>query len=422
MSEGASEAPADEQTIVVAEADVAEAPSAGSPAPAADGDGASVDGGGVGIVVPAFPDDVTGDGADGPVASGADLAAAEPATPAFPTGGAAEGELVIADAPVDGTAPSDADATVVDTPLFPNAAEDAASDPAVPADAVPAPEVDLADSSPPAPEIGADPAAPALGDGPVVVADLPAGAGIASAPEGSAPARPGQPEVRSAPETAGSAPAPDVSLPAAPPTAPDADEAPIIVAADAPDPAPAPASPDVPRDVAEAPRVILAEPGRVTVLQDAAPPPPIALDSIAYDDQGAVTLSGRGEEGDVRLYVDNRPVKTVRIEADGSWEAGLPEVDPGIYTLRLDRLGADGAVSDRIETPFKKETRSALAAVRAGPEGPAIVTVQPGFTLWAIAAENYGDGAAYVKIFEANASRVRNPDLIYPGQVFAVPD
>ena len=50
------------------------------------------------------------------------------------------------------------------------------------------------------------------------------------------------------------------------------------------------------------------------------------------------------------------------------------------------------------------------------------VTVQPGFTLWAIATQNYGDGFAYVRVYEANRAQIRDPDLIYPGQVFTVPE
>ena len=49
------------------------------------------------------------------------------------------------------------------------------------------------------------------------------------------------------------------------------------------------------------------------------------------------------------------------------------------------------------------------------------VTVQPGNTLWAIARESYGDGVLYVRVFEANRALIRDPDLIYPGQVFTVP-
>ena len=50
------------------------------------------------------------------------------------------------------------------------------------------------------------------------------------------------------------------------------------------------------------------------------------------------------------------------------------------------------------------------------------VTVQKGDTLWAISRERYGDGILYVKVFEANRDAIRDPDLIYPGQVFTIPE
>lgn len=60
----------------------------------------------------------------------------------------------------------------------------------------------------------------------------------------------------------------------------------------------------------------------------------------------------------------------------------------------------------------------------AAPVQPAVrvVTVQPGSTLWAIARERYGEGVLYVRVYEANKNQIRNPDLIYPGQVFVVPE
>ena len=51
-----------------------------------------------------------------------------------------------------------------------------------------------------------------------------------------------------------------------------------------------------------------------------------------------------------------------------------------------------------------------------------IVTVQPGFTLWRIANEAYGNGVMYVQVWDANKQKIKNPDLIYPGQVFTVPE
>lgn len=54
-------------------------------------------------------------------------------------------------------------------------------------------------------------------------------------------------------------------------------------------------------------------------------------------------------------------------------------------------------------------------------QGPVTVTVQPGNTLWAIAEANYGDGLQYVDVFQVNKDKIRDPDLIYPGQIFTVP-
>ncbi|MGX9350114.1 LysM peptidoglycan-binding domain-containing protein [Shimia sp. W99] len=57
------------------------------------------------------------------------------------------------------------------------------------------------------------------------------------------------------------------------------------------------------------------------------------------------------------------------------------------------------------------------------PAAPSVklVTVQPGFTLWAIATEHYGSGVHFVHVHEANKDQIRDPDLIYPGQIFEVP-
>jgi nucleoid-associated protein YgaU len=84
-----------------------------------------------------------------------------------------------------------------------------------------------------------------------------------------------------------------------------------------------------------------------------------------------------------------------------------------------------------VAEPAPEAAEPAPAADPAPPADPApvadpapklvTVTVQPGFTLWGIAQERYGDGVLYVQVFEANRDRIRDPDLIYPGQVFTVP-
>ena len=147
----------------------------------------------------------------------------------------------------------------------------------------------------------------------------------------------------------------------------------------------------------------------------------VELDSISYSEEGDVMVAGRSGGARVRLYLDNRSVADADVGSDGRWSAVLRNVAPGDYALRIDELDASGRVTSRIETPFRRERGEVLAHSRpAGDAG--IVVIQPGNTLWGISRENYGSGILYLKIFLANRDQIRDPDLIYPGQVFTVPE
>jgi nucleoid-associated protein YgaU len=91
---------------------------------------------------------------------------------------------------------------------------------------------------------------------------------------------------------------------------------------------------------------------------------------------------------------------------------------PGVYDLQVDQLDADGRVTAVIVLPFERaEPEAARAAQQSGR-----VIVQPGNSLWRIARRLYGEGLQYTVIYEANRDQIRDPDLIYPGQVFNAPD
>jgi hypothetical protein len=189
-------------------------------------------------------------------------------------------------------------------------------------------------------------------------------------------------------------------------------------------------------DAAPATPAILAISGDgIEIVQPAMPadtPPEVmsnvALDTITYDPQGEVVLQGRAlGQGFVQVYVDNMPVSRLPVDAQGRWRGDLPDVDTGVYTLRIDEIDSAGDVVSRIETPFLREDPAAIVETMAAEVGSpefsiATRTIQPGNTLWAIAEERYGSGVLYVNVFEANKDRIRDPDLIYPGQVFLMPE
>ena len=143
----------------------------------------------------------------------------------------------------------------------------------------------------------------------------------------------------------------------------------------------------------------------------------VTLDSISYDQTGAVALAGRAPRAQmIRIYVDGDAVAVTRSSESGTWDARLDTVDAGRYVLRVDALAEDGSVESRAESPFQRVYPTAEQI-----SGPTRITVQPGNTLWVMAREKYGSGLLYTQIFAANREAIRDPDLIYPGQIFTLP-
>ncbi|MFT6580562.1 MAG: LysM peptidoglycan-binding domain-containing protein [Alphaproteobacteria bacterium] len=149
----------------------------------------------------------------------------------------------------------------------------------------------------------------------------------------------------------------------------------------------------------------------------------LSLDIVDYDEQGDVSVAGKGESGAiVRLYVDNKAVGETTVLEDGQWR--LPrlswKIEPGVYTLRADQI-VGGRVVARVETPFSRAEISPPSGTDKPSAGNTRVVVQPGNSLWRIARRTLGDGVQYTVIYEANKKNIRDPDLIFPGQVFDVP-
>lgn len=170
-----------------------------------------------------------------------------------------------------------------------------------------------------------------------------------------------------------------------------------------------------------APVVVLTTPNAAPrVLQAPAPPtagPRLTLDVVDYDARGEIRFAGLAPPGGVvRVYVDNIAAGDAQADAQGRWGL-LPglTVTPGDHMLRIDLLSGSGQVMARQELPFQR----ALIAATAAPEER--VVVQPRQNLWRIARQSYGQGMRYTVIFAANRDQIRDPKLIYPGQVFALP-
>ncbi|MAD94722.1 MAG: hypothetical protein CML33_04410 [Rhodobacteraceae bacterium] len=189
-------------------------------------------------------------------------------------------------------------------------------------------------------------------------------------------------------------------------------------------------SPALEAELVSVPTIVLADETGAEVLQGGARTVvvevldnPLTLDTISYDNSGAVVLSGQGTGAQfVRVYMDNEPIITELIGDDGSWRAVLSDVDEGVSTLRVDEINTEGNVQARVESLFQRAAVKDLLAGGVTSTDTGRVVVQPGHTLWELAENTYGDGVKYVKIFHANRNAIRDADLIYPGQIFELPE
>ena len=143
----------------------------------------------------------------------------------------------------------------------------------------------------------------------------------------------------------------------------------------------------------------------------------LVLDAVDYNATGFVVISGRADPGArVIIYLDDKAIGYGVAGDDGRWQVSPTHpVSPGLHRLRVDQVDAAGTVLARVATMFAREE------LTEGFPQNRFVIVQPGNSLWRIARRTYGEGIRYSVIYQANQGQIRDPDLIYPGQIFVVP-
>ncbi len=164
----------------------------------------------------------------------------------------------------------------------------------------------------------------------------------------------------------------------------------------------------------EGPSTILQKPG---VAAFAEVGDSLAIDVIDYG-EGKAHIQGRSlARVDLRVYLDAKYIGTAEATDVGTWTLTLDTlvINSGEHIMRVDQTVGEGDVQMRIEQPF--ETGMPVDTSRA----VSGVIVKPGNTLWHIARKLYGSGVRYTMIFKENSEKIKDPNLIYPGQMFKLP-
>jgi nucleoid-associated protein YgaU len=170
----------------------------------------------------------------------------------------------------------------------------------------------------------------------------------------------------------------------------------------------------------------------------------VAITVVEAEDAGTLYAAGKAAPGAaLRLYLNDTFLAPADVGTDASWALKIAKgVVPGQYRVRVDDVDpATGKVLSRAEVPFSFSAKPGAtpvasqpastptpAPVPASPKPATVVvdsilaaTVSRGDSLWRISRKAYGSGYRYTEIHRANQEQIRDPDLIYPGQIFVLP-
>ena len=146
--------------------------------------------------------------------------------------------------------------------------------------------------------------------------------------------------------------------------------------------------------------------------------PAIAPRALAWQEGGALTISGVSRGGvSVRVTAADLAFGDGDVGVDGAWQvSGQVDLDRARRVMRFALVDADGQTVATYELPV------ATRDLSQGLDGSRMVIVQQGDALWRIAYRSYGEGIKYVDIVRRNAAAINDPDLIFPNQIFAIPN
>ncbi|HSG94321.1 MAG TPA: LysM peptidoglycan-binding domain-containing protein, partial [Afifellaceae bacterium] len=162
---------------------------------------------------------------------------------------------------------------------------------------------------------------------------------------------------------------------------------------------------------------------------------PLGVEAVEVEG-GTLYAAGTATPGEIiRVYVDDALAGETKAFDNGRWLVETEaDIQAGTVIVRADQLAPERAsVVARAEVPFTKrlDTAVLVPSAKSGAPGgttaagelpnPNSVIIRRGDNLWTISRRTYGRGIRYTTIYTANKDQIRNPHLIFPGQVFMLP-
>ena len=146
--------------------------------------------------------------------------------------------------------------------------------------------------------------------------------------------------------------------------------------------------------------------------------PLVTIRSVQAFNPGYISVGGRAEGGMmVVLEANGKATPPQKIGDKGRYQLGQ-RIDIAAEKVKL-KVTLTDAAGAALATARLNLNRGQLDTTLAS---NTLVVVQKGDALWRIAYQTYGKGIRYVDIYRENSTIIRDPDLIYPDQIFVVPN
>ena len=143
----------------------------------------------------------------------------------------------------------------------------------------------------------------------------------------------------------------------------------------------------------------------------------ITLDVVEFSPQKKLMLSGRSAYNEkISIFSNNVLLGFSRSNVNGIWKFESQErinFDQLNLIIKTKQKGKDIELKTQVFSELILNVKEKLQIKS--------VIVKPGNSLWRIARKTLGGGILYTEIYKKNIEKIKNPNLIYPGQVFGIP-
>ena len=141
--------------------------------------------------------------------------------------------------------------------------------------------------------------------------------------------------------------------------------------------------------------------------------------TLSWVNKNSLLIKGRSSGGTaVRGMLNARAFSADHDAESGDWTATVFVDGPSGKAGRL----VSHLLNIEDEIIISRQLDFNLDQLDIGRDGSEMIVIEKGDMLWRIAYRTYGDGIRYVDIVNRNQDRIADPDLIYPAQIFALPE